>query len=348
MRTDKRAEGKQRRKDDRLIYGMYAITLILIVLYILDNNVAVGVLAFIAIAATIVMEFRGSIRSEGVKKTLKDLGIAVVAVVLVVWVLPTLLLQSSSPVNVVASCSMLPSLGRGDLVLVHGISNMSQFLSTNHVPVVNVSRAQFETMMGNISSEYIEPLAYTNNDVGHVVIAPYLNGTVRDFGVGLYSIPCISRLLDAGDSQLIARCYVTPEKQASNLIKFSYAVGNVAVGQGAFPIPEIISITIANTTIFENYSNPVIVYTTVPGDTFYADYEIIHRLYAAIDVDGSYYMVTKGDNNPVIDIQAGNYPANSSQVVGYLDGRIPYLGYPSLIIKGQLSPVAQCNQTMLH
>lgn len=343
----KRNEG-QKRNDGGLIYIMYAVTIILVVLYVLHNSIIIGILAFIAIIATIAVEFRGSIKSEGMKKTLKDLGIAVAAVIIIVWALPTVLLQSSSPIDVVASCSMLPALHRGDLVFVHGIGNMSQFLSEHHVPVVNISSAQFSAMMGNISSEYVEPFAYTNGNPGDVIIAPYVNSSVRNYSVGFYSVPCIDRLLNDNGSQLLARCYVTPAEQSRNLIRYSYAVGRVVVGQNTFSVPETSSITIANTTIVENYSNPVVVYMTVPGDAFYADYEIIHRLYAAIDVNGRYYAVTKGDNNAVIDIQAGNYPANESQVIGYLVAGVPYLGYPSLIIKGMLSPVAQCNQMMLR
>ena len=243
---------------------------------------------------------------------------------------------------------MLPALHRGDLILVHGISNMSQFLKENNVPVVNVSSVQFSGMLNNISSEFDEPFAYTHGNIGDVLIAPYINDSIKGYSIGLYNVPCISRLLGEGASQLLARCYVSQSGQSKNLIRYSYTVGSVQVGQNTFAMPEISSITIANTTILENYSNPVIVYRTVPGDSFYADSEIIHRLYAAINVDGSYYMITKGDNNPVIDMQAGNYPAGTNETIGYLYAGIPYLGYPSLIIKGQLSPVAQCNQTILR
>ena len=349
MREQKNeVQKKHKKSDERIIYFMYIVTLAFIVLYILHNDIVTGIIAFLAIIFTIVLEFRGSIRSEGMKKTARDLIIAIVAVVVVIWVLPTIFLQSSSPIDVVASCSMLPTLQRGDLAFVHGISNMSQFLKENNVPVVNVSTTQFSNMISNINNEYDEPFAYLHNDIGDVVIAQYLNSSIHNYSVGLYNVPCINKLLGEGASQLLARCYVNQSVQSENLIKYSYSVGSIQVGQNTFAIPEITSISVANTTIVENYSNPIIIYTTIPGDSFYTDYEIIHRLYAAINVNGRYYMITKGDNNPVIDIQAGNYPANTTQVIGYLVARVPYLGYPSLIIKGQLSPIAQCNQTMLR
>jgi signal peptidase I len=333
--------------DERLIYALYAVVIVLVVLYIIQNNIIIGMLAFVSILLTIILEFRSSIRSDGAKKTAKDLIIALVAVLIVVWVVPAVLLQSSSPINVVASCSMLPVLHRGDLVLVHGISNMSQFLTVNKIPVINVSRQAFSAMESNMSSEFNEPLAYVNENKGDI-IAPYINSSIKSYSIGLYNVACIGRLEAAGESQLLGRCYVSAAEQSRNLIKYNYTAGNVTVGTSSFKIPEISSITIANTTVYENYSNPIIIYKTIPNDSFYSDYEIIHRIYAAIDVNNSYYMITKGDNNPVIDIQAGNYPASANDVVGYMFADIPYLGYPSLIIKGQLGAVQQCNQTILR
>ncbi len=334
--------------DDKRIYILYVAVFVLIVLYIIQNNFIIGLLAFLAIVAAIVLEFKSSISSEGIKKTAVELLITMAVVVLVIWVLPSVLLQSQSPINVVASCSMLPSLHRGDIVLVHGITNMSAFLSHNHVPVVNVTLAQFSSMESNITKEFIEPFAYTDGNKGHVVLAQYINDSIKNYSIGLYSLPCINSLLGRGESQGLARCYVNSTVQEKSLVRYNYTVGNVTVGSQVLEIPEISSLTIANTTIIENYSNPVVIYKTVNGDSFYSDYEIIHRVYAAINADGQYYLLTKGDNNPVIDMQAGNYPASANDVVGYAIADIPYLGYPSLIIKGQLGTVEQCNQTILR
>lgn len=341
-----REQKQKKKKDDRLIYLLYAAVLILIILYILQNSIIIGALAFGAIIVTMAVEFKSSITSEGVRKTAIDLVIAAIAVVIVVWILPSFLLQSSSPTNVVASCSMLPSLGRGDLVLVHGISNFSSFIRQNRIPTVNVSAQSFNSMLKNITSEYLEPFAYLNNDKSDVVLAPYLNSSLSSYSFGMYNLGCIQFYLNYGETSLFYKCYVA--SQANNLIRYNYTIGNVTVSGKETRILETSNITIANTMITEDYGNPVVVYQTVQGDSFATDPQVIHRVYAVINASGSYYVLTKGDNNPVLDIQAGNYPAGQAQVIGYLFASVPYLGYPSLIIKGQLAPVAQCNQTILN
>jgi len=75
---------------------------------------------------------------------------------------------------------------------------------------------------------------------------------------------------------------------------------------------------------------------------------IIHRIYAILNVSGSYYFLTKGDNNQALDIEFGNYPANETSVVGYVIAEIPVLGYVKLILSGQLSVPQGCNQTILR
>ena len=98
-------EGKKEKKvDDRFVYVLYAIVLALIVLYVFYNNIIIGALAFLAIIITVLYEFKSSIKSEGFRKTVIDLAVALVLVVLIIWVLPSFVLQSSSPTDVVASC----------------------------------------------------------------------------------------------------------------------------------------------------------------------------------------------------------------------------------------------------
>ena len=76
--------------------------------------------------------------------------------------------------------------------------------------------------------------------------------------------------------------------------------------------------------------------------------DIIHRVVAALNVNGSYYILTKGDNNPGLDMEFGNYPINQSSVIGYDIATVPLIGYLKLIVSGQLGAVAGCNQTMLR
>lgn len=336
--TEERKKSASEKKGNSLIYILYAALILCIIGYILTGLIVIGAIAFILILVVIAMEFRSSLRSEGAMKTLVDVIVAVVAAVIIFWLIPAAALSTSSPINVVASCSMLPVLHRGDLVFLHGIANMSAFLSRNHIPVVNVSQAEFNGMTNNMQSEFIEPFAYFNGDRSQISSIITNN---RTFGVGFYSLECIASQSQASQ---YGRCYVPT--QQGNLIRYNYSTTRLVTPQGNESIVYVPSITIGNTTVVENYSNPIIVYKTTKQDYFTGD--IIHRLFAAMRVGNSYYLLTKGDNNPVLDIESLNYPANSSDVLGYVVFGVPYLGYPSLIIKGQIGNVPGCNQTIMR
>lgn len=334
-------EAGSKKTSNLVIYSLYAAIILLIIAYIFTGLALIGLLAFALIIAAIALELRASLRYEGGRRTLIDIGIAVAAAILIFWAIPALLLQTSSPINVVESCSMLPTLHRGDLVLLHGISNTSTFLKSHNIPVVNVTGQQFSSMVSTMQNEFVEPFAYYPSDPNQIssIVAANASG----YSVGFYNLECIAKE-GATQSPQYGKCQLS--SQSSNLIKYGYAAAKLEAASGNKSIIYVPSITIGNTTVVENYSNPIIVYKTTSMDYFSGD--IIHRLVAAIDVDGKYYLLTKGDNNPILDIESLNYPENQSAVIGYVISDIPYLGYPSLIIKGQIGPVAGCNQTIIR
>ena len=68
-----------------------------------------------------------------------------------------------------------------------------------------------------------------------------------------------------------------------------------------------------------------------------------------ISADGRYYYVTRGDNNPVLDIQVydygtglTNHPAPDGNARGKVVMRVPLLGYFKLFISGFLQEDSQC------
>ncbi len=341
QRESKEEDDESKKASNLLIYSLYAAIILLIIAYILTDLALIGLLAFVLIIAAIVLELRASLRYEGGRKTLVDIAIAIVAAVLLFWVIPALVLQTGSPINVVESCSMLPTLHRGDLVLLHGISNMSLFLTSHKVPVVNVTEQQFSGMVSNMQNEFVEPFAYYPSNPNQIssIIAANASG----YGVGFYNLECIARE-GTTSSPKYSQCQLS--SQASNLITYNYATAKLETKSGNESILYVPSIMVGSTSVVENYTNPIIVYRTTSRDYFSGD--IIHRLVAAINVDGKYYLLTKGDNNPILDIESLNYPANQSDVLGYVVSDIPYLGFPSLIIKGQISPVAGCSQTIVR
>ena len=329
-------EKKPSKKTSILSYALYLVLILSIIGYIFSGNSLFGALAFILVILAIAFEFGDSFRTIGVKKTLAEVALAIALAVALIWLLPSLILHTSSPIDVVASCSMLPVLHRGDLVALHSISNMSAFLKAKRIPIVNVSKAAYNGMLANMQSEFLEPFAYSTANPSKIYTS---YNALANQSIGFYNLRCIASLSAPRYGECLVR------NQSSNLIQYHYSLAIQESSSGInSTIPYVSSITIDNHTIAENYSNPIIVYKTTRYDYFTGD--IIHRLVAALNVSGSYYTLTKGDNNPVLDMEALNYPSNSSNVVGYVVSDVRYLGFLSLIIRGQIAPVAGCNQTI--
>lgn len=321
------------------IWVLYAILIASIAAYIFYNNVLIGVFAFVVLVLAIVLDVKTSVETGGIQGAFKEIAMAVGAVVLV-WIILIAVLGTSSPVDVVVSCSMLPTLQRGDLVVVHGISNLSSFAEENHVPVVNMTQSQFSAMQAGMYSEFLAYYAYYPSNRSD--ISETISQSVSGYSIGLYNTKCISGYLFEGQYNRVAGCMVS--SQSGNPIKYSYSIGNVTINGQVYNEVYTSGISILNTTVSQNYSNPIIIYKTTSSDSFSGD--IIHRLYAVIRVGGDYYTLTKGDNNPYLDIEAANYPANQSSIVGYEVARVPYVGYLRLILTGQVGQVPGCNMQL--
>ena len=331
---------KKKRPESKLSWLLYILLIALIAMYAVFQNIAVGAAAFILIIIILVFEVRTSIATEGAKRSAIDIAAAVGAAV-VFWILLIIVLQTPAPIDAVSSCSMLPALGRGDLVVLHGIGNMSSFIYNSHVPVVNVSAGEYARMQGNMSNEFLAFFAYLGGNRSRIS-ANFTSG--QEHNISLYSVACISRAEYYGKINGIANCTVTQQEQQDNLIKYAYSIGTQSVGGRNLSEVYTSQITIGNTTISENHSNPIIVYQTTSKDSFTGS--IIHRLYAILNVSGKYYFLTKGDNNPSMDIEFGNYPANQSAVLGYVIADIPVLGYVKLLLSGQIATPAGCGSVL--
>ncbi|MGC8479432.1 MAG: hypothetical protein ACP5M9_02070 [Candidatus Micrarchaeia archaeon] len=336
---------QNKKTNNNIINLTYVLIIIFMVAYIATQSIIFGFLSFALIIATLFLEFKSSVTEEGTKKTIIDIGIVLVVVIILFWVIPTIVLQSSSPINVVASCSMLPSIQRGDLVLVHGISNMSSFLSENKIPVIKISQNELLTLFGNITQQFIYPFPYIKGNPSEVLLKGYYTNASK-YQIGLYNVECIDGYLSKGLSKDLSQCLANTYEKGS-IIQYNYSIANLSYQNTIFKEPYISSIKINNTVVYENYSNPVIVYKTIPGDSF-TDSQIVHRVFAALQVNNTYYILTKGDNNQILDIEDMNYPPNQTQIIGYVALTIPFLGYPSLIIKGQFGSVPGCNETILR
>jgi len=343
-RNSKRKEGARNAsgkiKQKMPMWPFYLLLAILIIIYALHNSFLLGSFIFLLIIVILILEAKISIETEGKAKSIIDIGIAIVAVLLF-WLLLIIVLNTSSPIDTVASCSMLPALQRGDLVVLHGIGNPALFAKAHNVPLINVSEPAFASMENNMNTEFLAYYAYFDSNKSKISSIIPIGSS---YNIGLYNTYCIYNYIYLRRSGSIYRCFVS--SQDNNLIKYNYAIGNVIIGGKQYNVVYTSSITINNITISQNFSNPIIVYRTTPRDYFSGD--IIHRLYAILNVSGSYYFLTMGDNNPGLDIEFANYMPNESSVVGYVIARVPVLGYLKLIISGQFGQVAGCNQTIIR
>ena len=322
-----------RKKQKTNTLPLYLLLAVLFVVYITLQRITfisylAGIAVFLLIIGIILVEVSNSTKGGMIKNDIIEL-VAVVIVVFVVWIIIKSALGTNYPVDVVPSCSMLPSFQRGDLIIVKGVNAPGEI----NAPIVNVSASNFNAMISNIGNEFLSCVAYSQNGSGATVSQEYHNGDI----IGLYKY-------SANGGSIVSNA-----SQAGNLVR--YVCGTVPVKTQTGQTVEYAAtkaIIIGNTLISGDLNNTPIVYSTVPTDLFYQEGDgfIVHRVYAVINASGTYYTLTKGDNNPGLDMQYGNYPASLANVEGKVILDIPYLGYLKLVLSDQLGQPAGCNTTI--
>jgi signal peptidase I len=330
----------KKQQDSKLSWILYILLAAIIVMYAISGSPIFGLISLLLIVFILIFEVKTSIKKEGTKRSIIDV-VSAVGAALVVWAILIFLLHTSAPVDAVSSCSMLPALHRGDLILLHGINNISQFISSKHVPVVNVTPIEFQNMQNGISNEFLAYFAYFNGNRSSI---SYVINSNAHYSVGLYSTQCLSRLSNFNEQNLFYQCYVPDQAQNENLVRYGYSIGKLTLNTTVFDAVYTSQISIGNTTLKGDQGNPIVIYETTSKDAFSGS--IVHRVYALLNVSGSYYFLTKGDNNQALDMEFGNYPANQSSVLGYVIADIPMIGYVKLLLSGQIMTPEGCNQVL--
>jgi len=326
---------EKKNKSNVKVWPVYLLIVIALVLYVTLQRIrilaiALGVIIFFLIIIAIVLEVIGGSNEIGYKKSIAEILIAVL-IVIAFWYGLKFFLATSSPIDVVPSCSMLPYLHRGDMIFLHGVSSISQIKA----PIVDVTSNQMAKILSSPDSESLSCIAYKTNSTGTYIrqtLAPGYNVGLIEDADGVYRL-------------------INRSEQESNPIQYSCGTREVRLSTGQILNEAYTtSITVNNVTIKGDRNNSVIVYSTKPGDLFYneGDSYIVHRAYAILNDSGNYYVLTKGDNNPGLDIQYGNYPPNMTDIIGKVVGVVPYLGYLKLIISGNLVVPQGCNSTVIH
>ncbi|NYZ74485.1 hypothetical protein H0O00_05050 [Candidatus Micrarchaeota archaeon] len=280
--------------------------------------ILLAVLIVVEIFIFVGMEVKEGAQKHGWKHEVVDTIIAL-AVAVGIWYGMSFVLNTQSPISGVVSCSMLPNLQRGDFVVVQGAPIKAHEIS--------MTQAELDSLSG--ASTITSPAGNTS-----------LEGS-------LFAYCMMDRKNDLCQAFIKSPETVIEQKGP---FTYHYERCDVAVTNGAsLTEPCLKSVEFKGKEYLTNFSNDIIVYQPVRGDLFSYVGDIVHRAMFKIDVDGKSYYLTRGDNNPVLDIQQydyssglGNHPPPQENVRGKVIARIPYLGYFKLFISGYFDEDAQC------
>jgi len=138
-----RKPAEEKKEDERLKYLkgvkdskiLWVLLLALFMLYIVFKSVMLGPLIALTIFALIALEVWVGVKTGGLMKELKE-DVLAIALGVVLWFGSGILLNTSTPLDAVVSCSMLPSLERGDMLVLQG--------GEVKAPTVSMSRSEWE------------------------------------------------------------------------------------------------------------------------------------------------------------------------------------------------------------
>jgi signal peptidase I len=326
MAKDKKEKSKSKSMSTLPFYAVLIVLFILFIYYQGKGEISeiLGIALFMMIIIVIIAEVLIGIKETGAVRNIIEIVVAIVIVV-AFWYGLKAFLHTNYPLDVVPSCSMLPNLQRGDLIVLHGVNNISQIKA----PIIKINSSDYEILRHNIQPESLSCVAY-NSTRTNILISQIIR---PGYSIGLYE----------GDGIIASSQQGNPVQYACGSREIKFVNGTIE--NEAYTT----SVTISGVTLYNDTNNSIIVYQTIPSDSFYqlGDTYIVHRVYAVLNYSGNYLMLTKGDNNPGLDLQYGNYPANMSFIGGKVVGTIPYLGYLKLALSNSFVEPSGCNSTVL-
>ncbi len=296
----------------------YFVLLLLFVFYILSKNILFGLTAGLLMVFIVVWEFYAGAKEGGLKNELKNTAIAIL-VALIVWFGSGWVLQTPTPINAIVSCSMRPAYERGDMVFLKG--------------------GDIKTLQVN----YAGPVS----DINSSAIITSADGTFEING-SLLAYCSYDRSIGGKDG----RCQVFLQQpgafsETHGPIKFTYgACPRVKADGSGAPVQTIcvVGTSFEGKPIAYDPSYELIVYGPKSGELYARVGDIVHRVRLAVKgADGTTIYLTKGDNNPIFDLQAydystsqGNMPVKFDQIRGHVFARLPFVGNLKLFITPQI------------
>jgi hypothetical protein len=290
----------------RLAYGLMAIFFLF---YFLTGVWVFGLLIGLCIVWIVVLEFAVGAKEHGLKNELKETAIALL-LALLVWFGASFALQTPSPLNAIVSCSMLPHISRGDMVVLSG--DRVQAPQEEVASLANIAAAEI----------------YENGNK-----AAQVNGSLYSYCAQHQGVPLCNRFISSPAS--------FTERHGALLLGYEKCGIVMDKTRQALYGPCVSYLEVNGNRYYENLSNDVVVYQPQNDEYYSRVGDIIHRAFIRLKSaeDGKVYFLTKGENNPVFDIQVydeksgmGNRPVELERSKGRILLSVPYLGYFKLFI----------------
>lgn len=282
-----------------------------------DKNTAIilvliSALVVIELVYFVWREMRDGVKKHGWKHEVIDTIIAIIVAVLL-WLGISAILNTSTPISAVASCSMLPALERGTFIIVQG-SDINAY-------DINMTPEELEYLSEGPFIAMTEERNFTLNMPLYVYCACHKS------------------------EPLCTNFENKPESVVEKAGPFTchYGKCNVNLRSGVHGYGKCLEyVEFKGKRYYQNLSHDIIVYNPPKGDLYAMVGDIVHRVFFRINVDGKTYYLTKGDNNVIFDIQQlycdtpelKNHPVPQQNVRGKVIGEVPYLGYLKLFIAG--------------
>ncbi|MFA6036261.1 MAG: hypothetical protein WC759_04865 [Candidatus Micrarchaeia archaeon] len=285
---------------------LWLLIVALFMIYLVTTKFSPGLAPLFAILVALVMvslvalEIWIGAKTGGLGNEVKETVLAVF-VAAVLWYGGGMLLNTSVPLDAVVSCSMVPSLNRGDMLVLHG--------GEVQAPFVKMSAADWDAVRaGGLLKRQCALCQDMNSKWGCAIDGS--GGVVQPSGILDYKCSLCEREDKAGSKVFV---------------------------------PCVTGIEINGKFIDYSKGEETIVYIPRAGDPFARSGDIVHRARLIIEVDGKDYILTKGDNNHLFDVQIGNSPVEQEQVRGRALVRLPYVGYLKLFLSGMFGEPVGCD-----
>lgn len=315
------------------VKAYYFILAALFLTYLLSHVVLVGLAAGALMVGIVLWEFYCGMRTGGVRRELEETAIAI-GLALLIWFGAGFALNTPTPINAIVSCSMLPAYERGDMVMLQGGLPRTQYFDyAGRAEDINASawiRMDASGAAGRSGGERVEPFAVRGSLLGYCLQEGAADPRCQRF------IADPGAFVETHGPLEMRYGYCRRDYPKTGEEKTAICVTHTAFDGKPVPFDAGAELVVYSPKPAEYYGR------SVGG-------EIVHRARLAVRASDGLAILTKGDNNPVYDLQAYdpaseavNEAVSPEQLKGRVIVRLPFLGNLKLFITpgALLSPAA--------